>query len=55
MVKTEAPNATLTHWSHMTYICVYSLTIIDADNGLSLDRPQAIIWTKAGLLLTGPL
>ena len=27
------------------------LTIIGADNGLSPDRRQAIIWTNAGILL----
>ena len=31
------------------------LTIIDSDNGLSLERRQAIIWTNAGILLIGPL
>ena len=39
----------------MTHICVSKLTIIGSDNGLSPDRRQAIIWTNAGLLLTGPL
>ena len=37
------------------YICVSKLTIIGSDNGLSPDRRQAIIWTNAGILLTGPL
>ena len=36
-------------------LCVYKLTIIDSDKGLSLRRHQAIIWTNAGLLLIGPL
>ena len=39
----------------MTHICVGKLTIIDSDNGLSTGRSQAIIWTKAGILLIGPL
>ena len=30
---------------------VYIYTIIGSDNGLSPDRRQAIIWTKAGILL----
>ena len=39
----------------MTQICVSKLTIIGSDNGLSLGRCQAIIWTNAGILLIGPL
>ena len=39
----------------MTHICVSKLTIIRSDNCLSLSRRQAIIWTIAGILLTGPL
>ena len=39
----------------MTHICVSKLTVIGSDNSLSPDRPQAIIWTKAGILLIGPL
>ena len=35
--------------------CIGNLTIIGSDNGLSPDRRQAIIWTNAGILLTGPL
>ena len=34
----------------MTHIC-----ISNHDNGLSPGRPQAIIWTSAGILLIGPL
>ena len=45
----------LTHWGWVTHICVSKLTLIGSDNGLPLDRRQAIIWTNAGLLLTGPL
>ena len=39
----------------MTHICVGKLTIIGPDNGLSPGRRQAINWTNAGILLTGPL
>ena len=45
----------LTHWGRMTHICVSRLTITGSDNGLSPGRRQAIIWTNAGILLTGPL
>ena len=47
--------ARLTHWGQATHICVSKLTIIVSDNGLSPGRRQAIIWSNAGLLLTGPL
>ena len=47
--------STLTHWGRATHICVSNLTIIGSDNGLSPERRQAIIWTNAGILLTGPL
>ena len=39
----------------MTHICVGKLTIIGSDNGLSPEQRQAIIWTNAGILVTGPL
>ena len=45
----------LTHWGRVTHICVTELTIIGSDNGLSPGRRQAIIWTNAGILLTGAL
>ena len=45
----------LTHWGWVTHICIIKLTIIGSDNGLSPGRPQAIIWTNAGILLIGPL
>ena len=45
----------LTHWGRATHICVGKLTIIGPDNGLSLGRRQAIIWTIAGIELIGPL
>ena len=45
----------LTHWGRVTHICVGKLTIIGSNNGLSPGRRQAIIWTSAGILLSGPL
>ena len=48
-------NITLTHWGRVTHICVGKLTIIGSDDGLSLGRRQAIIWTNAGILLIGSL
>ena len=45
----------LTHWGRVTHICVSKLTIIGSNNGLSLGRRQAIIWTNAEILLTGPV
>ena len=38
----------------MTHICVGTPTIIGSDNGLSPERRQSIIWTSAGIVLTGP-
>ena len=48
-------HSVLTHWGRVTHICVSTLTIIDPDNGLSPRRRQAIIWSNAGILLTGTL
>ena len=45
----------LTHWGRATHIYVNKLAIIGSDNGLSLGRRQAIIWTNAGILFIGPL
>ena len=45
----------LTHWSQVTHICISKLTIIGSDDGLSPDQRQAIIWTNAGILITGCL
>ena len=45
----------LTHWGRVTHICVRKLATIGSDNGLSPGRRQAIIYTNAGILLTGPL
>ena len=39
----------------MTHIWVGNRTIIGSDNGLSLCRRQAIIWSNAGILLIGSL
>ena len=43
----------VTHWGLVTH--KFKLTIIGSDNGLSPGWHQAIIWTNAGILLTGPL
>ena len=40
----------LNHWGQVIHICICNLTIIGSDNGLSLGRRQAIIWTNAGML-----
>ena len=45
----------LTHWGWVMHVCVSKLSIIGSDNGLSPGRRQAIIWTKAGMLLIGSL
>ena len=45
----------LTHCGRVTHICVGKPTITGSDNGLSPGRRQAIIWTKAGILLILPL
>ena len=42
-----------THWDRVTHICVSNQTIIGSNNGLSPGQPQAIIWTNAGIFLTG--
>ena len=47
-------SSVLTHWGRVMHICVGELTIIVSDNGLSPGRHQAIILTKAGILLIGP-
>ena len=39
-------NLLLTHWGRVTHICVSKLSVTGSDNDLSLDRRQAIIWTK---------
>ena len=45
----------LTHWGRITNICVFYVTIIASDNGLSPGRCQTIIWINAGILLIGAL
>ena len=45
----------LTHWGRVTHTCASKLTIIGSGNGLSPGRHQTIIWTKAGILIIGPL
>ena len=49
------PVSTLTHWDLVTHICLGKQTIIGSENGLSPWGRQTIIWTNAGILLTGPL
>ena len=53
--QASLPYQMLTHWGRVMHICVGEQTIIGSDNGLSLGRCQAIIWTNAGILPTGPL
>ena len=43
----------LNHWCWVAHICASKLTIIASDSGLSPALHQAIIWTNAGILLTG--
>ena len=43
------------YWGRVTHICVWNLTIIGSDHGLSPGRRQAIIWTNTGILWIGPL
>ena len=49
------PSDAYMHWGQVTHICVFNITIIGSDNGLSPGRRQAIIRTNAGILLIGPL
>ena len=49
------PSYLLTHWGRVTHICVSELIGIGSDNGLSLGRRQASIWTNAGILIIWPL
>ena len=51
----EAVMFALTHWSRVRHICVNKLAIIDSSNDSSPGQRQAIIWTKAGILVIGPL
>ena len=48
-------HAYLAHWGRVTHICVGKLIIIGWDNGFSLGRRQAIIWTNAGIWSMGSL
>ena len=43
------------HWGRVTHISVNNITNIGSNDGLSSGRHQAIIWTKFGILLIGPL
>ena len=51
----RSSDITLTHWGRVKHICVSKLTIIGPDNGLSPGRRQTITWSKADILLFGPL
>ena len=51
MLTCTRTDTLLIHWGRVTHICVGNLIIIGSDNGLSLCRCQAIIWTNAGMLL----
>ena len=44
-----------THWGRVTHTCVSKQTIIGSDDDLPPGRRQAIIWSNAGILVTGPL
>ena len=48
-------STTITHWGRVTHICIWKLTIIGLDDGLSPGRRQAILWTNAEILLILPL
>ena len=45
----------LTHWGRVTHKRLNKFSIIGSDNCLPPGRHRAIIWTNAGILLTGPL
>ena len=47
-------SANLTHWGWVMHTCISKRTNIGSDNGLPPGRRQAIIWTKAGILLIEP-
>ena len=42
-----------THSGRVTHICASKILIIGSDNGLAPTRRQAVIWTKAEILLIG--
>ena len=44
-----------THWGQVMHICISKLTTIGSDNGFLPVQSQAIIWTSAGIWLTGNL
>ena len=45
----------ISRWGRVTHNYVSRLTTISSDNGLSPGRRKAIMWTNAGILLTGPM
>ena len=51
--KTSYYQILLTHGGRVTHKCVSKLSFLGSDNGLSPGRRQAIIWTNAGILLSG--
>ena len=51
LLKIKSAGQELTHLGRETHIHVSKLTIIVSDNGLAPGRCQAIIWTKAGIML----
>ena len=54
-IRRSSQIKSLTHWSRVTHMCVNEITTIGSDNGSSPGRHQAIIWTKARILLIGHL
>ena len=50
----NTPRGCLTLWGQVSHICVSNQIIIGSDNSLLLCQRQAIIWTKAGILLIEP-
>ena len=55
LISLPGPSHCLTHWGRVTHICIGNLSIIDSDNGLLPARRQAIMWSNAEILSTGPL
>ena len=50
----SARKVTMLHPFSLT-TCNYSIRGLPSDNGLLPDWRQAVIWTNAGILLTGPI
>ena len=45
----------LSYWGRVKHICVIELTIVGSDNVFPTGQRHAIVWTKAGIILIGPL